>query len=195
MDNKFNEQSYNVINSLFAKLAGIFPAFAKAWPTAVEFESAKKNWLLALVENDINTLAKLQIGLKKARAFGKPWVPSIGEFIEWCKPTLKDYGLPEPFEAFKEACRNAHSIKYNEACDWTHQAVYHAASLSGMYELDKNQKAFFAYYERACQTVFEGGTLKDIPKLITNMSQEKKCPKTARNALNEMLQKLGKRAN
>ncbi len=70
MDDKFNQQSYNVINSLFAKLAGIFPAFAKAWPTAVEFESAKKNWLLALVENDINTLAKLQIGLKKARALG-----------------------------------------------------------------------------------------------------------------------------
>jgi hypothetical protein len=196
MDDKvFNAESYNVINYLFAELSGIFPAFSKAWPSSKEFESAKRNWLLALIAAKINTGKKLQVGLTNARNYGKPWVPSVGQFIEWCKPTLKDYGLPEPFEAFKEACRNAHSIKYNENCNWTHQAVYHAASLAGMYELDKNQKAFFAYYQRACQTVFEGGTLKDIPKLITNMLQEKKCPKTARNALNEMLQKLGKRAN
>ena len=195
MDDKFTEQSYNVINALFSQLAGIFPAFNKAWPTSVEFEAAKKNWLLALVENNINTMNKLQIGLKKARALGKPWVPSIGEFIEWCKPTLKDYGLPEPFEAYREACRKAIDIKYNSNPSWTHQAVYDAASKTGMFELEKKQKEFLVYYERACQTVFEGGRLKDLPKLIPNMPEEKKCPKTARNALNEILQNLGKRVN
>ncbi len=193
MDDKFNEQSYNVINSLFAKLAGIFPAFSKAWPTAVEFESAKKNWLLALVENDINTLAKLQIGLKKARALGRPWVPSIGEFIEWCKPRLEDYGMPELFEAYKEACRNAHDVKYNYPCNWSHQAVYHAAIETGIYELEKKFDAFKVYYQRACQTVFDGGTLKDLPKLIPNMPEEKKCPIIARNALNDILKQLGKK--
>lgn len=192
-DSIFNKDSYAFINELFKELAGIFPAFSRAWPTPSEFESAKRNWLMALIEENINTSHKIQIGLKKARLYGKPWVPSIGEFIEWCKPTLKDYGLPEPFEAFKEACRNAHDIKFNVQCNWAHQAVYHAASLAGMYELDKNQKAFFAYYERACQTVFDGGTLKDIPKLIPNMPQEKKCPVMAKNALQDMLIKLGKK--
>jgi hypothetical protein len=192
MDDKFTEQSYNVINALFSQLASIFPAFNKAWPTPIEFEVAKKNWLLALVENNINTMAKLQIGLKKARALDKPWVPSVGQFIEWCKPALKDYGLPEPFEAYREACRNAHEVKYNCNALWTHQAIYDAASRTGMFELEKKQKEFLIYYERACQTVFEGGTLKDLPKLIPNMPEEKRCPKTAKNALNEMLQKLGK---
>lgn len=194
-EKKFNADSYQVINTLFNQLESIFPAFMKAWPNEDVLKAGKKNWLLALVENNINTLEKLQIGLKKARQYGKPWVPSIGEFIQWCKPSLQDYGLPEPFEAFKEACRNAHGVKYNENCTWTHQAVYHAASLAGMYELDKNKNAFLTYYELACKTVFDGGVLKDLPKLIPNIPQEKKCPKTAKIALNEMLQKLGKKTN
>ena len=191
MDDKFTEQSYNVINALFSQLAGIFPAFNKAWPTPVEFEAAKKNWLLALVENNINTMTKLQIGLKKARALGSPWVPSIGEFIEWCKPTLKDYGLPEAFEAYREACRNAHEVKYGCETKWSHQAVYDAASRTGMFELEKKQKEFLIYYERACQTVFEGGRLKDLPKLITNQPEEKSSPQTALNALKSMKSILG----
>jgi len=194
-DKVFNTESYNVINYLFTELSGIFPAFSKAWPTPKEFESAKRNWLLALIDAKINTGKKLQIGLTNARNYGKPWVPSVGQFIEWCKPTLKDYGLPEPFEAYREACRKAIDIKYNSNASWTHQAVYDAASRTGMFELEKKQKEFLVYYERACQTVFEGGRLKDLPKLIPNMPQEKKCPKTARNALNEMLQNLGKRVN
>jgi hypothetical protein len=193
MDDKFNEQSYNVVNLLFSQLAAIFPAFSKAWPTKTEFEAAKLNWLLALVENNVNTMTKLQIGLKKARALGKPWIPSIGEFIEWCKPTLKDYGLPEPFEAFKEACKNAYDFKYNCNPSWSHQAVYDAASRTGLLELEKKQNEFMIYYERACQTVFDGGTLKDLPKLIPNIPEEKKCPIIARNALNDILKHLGKK--
>jgi hypothetical protein len=195
MDDRFTEQSYNVINSLFSQLAGIFPAFNKAWPTPVEFEAAKKNWLLALVENNINTMTKLQIGLKKARALGRPWIPSIGEFIEWCKPTLKDYGLPEPNDAFREACRNGYDLKYNSNPSWSHQAVFHAASETGFFDLEKNKDAFLVYYERACKIVFNGGALKDLPKLIPNMRVEKSSPITAKNALKDILQKLGKKVD
>lgn len=194
-DSIFNKDSYAFINQLFNELAGIFPAFSKAWPTPSEFESAKRNWLMALIEADVNSNHKIQLGLKKARKYSSPWIPSVGQFIEWCKPTLKDYGLPEPFEAYKEACRKAIDIKYNSNPSWTHQAVYDAASRTGMFELEKKQKEFMIYYERACQTVFEGGTLKDLPKLIPNMPEEKKCPITAKNALNGLLQKLGKRAD
>ena len=105
-NNKFNTNSCHVINALFKQLESIFPSFMRAWPNEEILQNAKKNWLLAFVEANVNSFHHLQIGLKKARHHPKSWVPTAGEFIQWCKPTLKDYGLPEPFEAYREACRN-----------------------------------------------------------------------------------------
>jgi len=193
MDDKvFNAESYNVINYLFAELSGIFPAFSKAWPSSKEFESAKRNWLLALIAAKINTGKKLQVGLTNARNYGKPWVPSVGQFIEWCKPTLKDYGLPEPFVAYREACKNGYDIKYGVEVVWSHAAVYHAGNETGWFEIEKLQELFLANYEIACRIVFEGGTLRDLPKLIPKQPPEKSSPETAKNGFNQLFQILGK---
>lgn len=192
-NNKFNTDSYHVINILFTKLEAIFPAFMRAWPSEELLNEAKKNWLLAFVEANVNSMRHLQIGLKKARHHPKKWVPTVGEFIEWCKPTLKDFGLPEPFIAYREACKNGYDIKYGTDVVWSHPAVYHAGNETGWFEIEKLQELFLTNYEIACRIVFEGGRLKDIPKLIPKHTPEKSSPETAKNGFNQLFEILGKK--
>ena len=182
-EKKFNTDSYQVINLLFKELESIFPNFMRAWPTEEILETAKINWLLAFVEANVNSMRHLQIGLKKARHHPKSWIPSVGEFIQWCRPTLKDFNLPEPFVAYREACKNAYDLKYDEHVNWSHPAVYHAGCETGWFEIDKLEKLFLANYDMACKIVFEGGRLKELPKLITQEPLQKSSPETALNAL------------
>lgn len=192
-DKKFNADSYHVINALFKQLESIFPSFMRAWPTEDVLQTAKKNWLLAFVETNVNSMKHLQVGLKKARHHPRSWVPTVGEFIEWCKPTMQDYGLPEPQMAFREACKNGYDLKYNAHVTWSHPAVYHAGCETGWFEIEKLEKLFLANYDMACRIVFEGGTLRDLPKLISMQPLEKSSPETAKKGFNELFQILGKK--
>jgi hypothetical protein len=192
-DKKFNADSYHVINALFRELEAIFPNFMRAWPNESILKTAKTNWLLAFVEANVNSMRHLQIGLKKARSHPKSWVPTVGEFIEWCKPTMQDYGLPEPQMAFREACKNGYDLKYNADVTWSHPAVYHAGCETGWFEIEKLEKLFLANYEMACRIVFEGGALRDLPKLIPIQPKERSSPETAKRCLSELFQILGKK--
>lgn len=190
-DKKFNADSYHVINALFRELEAIFPNFMRAWPSESILKTAKTNWLLAFVEANVNSMRHLQIGLKKARSHPKSWIPTVGEFIDWCKPTLKDFGLPEPFVAFREACKNGYDMKYGEHVTWSHPAVFHAGSETGWFNIEKSEKLFLANYEMTCRIVFEGGTLRDLPKLIPKQPLEKSSPEIASKSLDEIKKILG----
>jgi len=110
--------------------------------------------------------------MKKARAAGKPWLPSPGEFCEWCKPTAEDYGLPSLESAFKHArseCGKSVQIRR-----WKHQAVYLASSATGTYDLksladnDKNFKyvkaRFTEEYNLLVERVIDGEVLEVPPE-------------------------------
>lgn len=84
----FDKRDAEVINALFLQLQGIFPGFRQAWSTDALFESAKKEWAKAFVQAGINNTDKISIGIAKCRLMTTPWVPSIGQFIEMCKPEV-----------------------------------------------------------------------------------------------------------
>lgn len=51
-----------------------------------EIESqARQEWLKGLVENGINSDQQINGGLAKCRAHNSPFLPSIGQFVTWCK--------------------------------------------------------------------------------------------------------------
>lgn len=98
-------ETASVINWLFHELKGIFPAFRQAWPSDDEFECAKKHWLLAIQEAGLTQIEQLKLGLKRGRASGRDFAPNPGTFIEWCRPTVEELGLPCMDEAFQIAIR------------------------------------------------------------------------------------------
>lgn len=187
-----NEIEYNatakLINELFLEIKARCPAWPQSWPNLDIERRSKQIWLESLIKNKITNWEHVKIGLGKLRG---SFVPPIDEFISLCKPTMEDYGLPQPFEAFRECCHNAASIRYNDPVTWSHQAVYHAGSQTGLMEIEKLKDLFLINYEIACKIVFEGGRLKDLPKLIPNKPEEKKDPEIALNSINKLKSMLG----
>jgi hypothetical protein len=57
---------------------------------------AKAEWFKGLIENNITTDLQIEAGLAKARTHNSPFLPSIGQFVAWCKESTGDQ-LP-PFE-------------------------------------------------------------------------------------------------
>lgn len=108
----------------------------------------------------------IQKGLSKSLDTGIQWIPSPGEFCEWCKPCAEDYGLPSKESAFTEA-RNE-SAKALEFRRWSHDVVRIAASNTGYHELktlaDNSpryrdvSKAFCAEYDSLANRFMSGET-------------------------------------
>ncbi|MCG3743112.1 hypothetical protein EXA18_06365 [Vibrio cincinnatiensis] len=89
-----------LVNNLFAELQVIFPAWRLAFPTQAALDNAKRTWTLALFENGIHHGTQIKAGLRKARASGSPHMPSVGQFMSWCRPSAEDLGLPSIEQAF-----------------------------------------------------------------------------------------------
>ena len=142
-----SQHAAQVVNDVFAELQVVFPAWQFAFPTPATLTQAKKSWSKAFIEQGIITKAQLDMGFVKARQWGKPFLPSIGQFCDWCKPTLADFGLPEPDKAFAEA---SNKVRFAKDLTWSDPAVYLAAIDVGSWSFS-NLKAseVFKLFERS----------------------------------------------
>ena len=158
-----------VVNDVFAELQVVFPAWKFAFPTPATITQAKKSWTKAFIEQGITTKAQLELGFVKARQWGKPFLPSIGQFCEWCKPTLADFGLPEPDKAFVEA---SNKVRFAKDFKWSHPAVYLAAMDVGHWSFSNLKtrdilKLFERSYGIIVKRVMNGEDLTtEIPKAL-----------------------------
>lgn len=154
-----------VVNSLFAELQCIFPAWKQAWPDEDALNAAKRSWIKGFMHAGINSLEQIQFGVEQCRRSGEQFAPSVGQFIKWCQPTPEMLGLPEAGKAYREACANAHPAANRI---WTHPAVHHAACETGFYELanlpeERSRKLFNRNYAITVRMVMNGEALREIP--------------------------------
>lgn len=132
-------QTAEVVNDLFRRLRGIFPAWRQAWPSTEALDSAKAEWIKEFAEAGIRTLLQIEFGIQKCRKLKKPFAPSVGEFIAMCVQSPEDFGMPAPADAWLEALMGTYS----------HEAVKLAAEATGLFDLraakqeDKGLRARF----------------------------------------------------
>ena len=88
-----SENTAALVNQVFSELQAIFPAWRHAYPDTPTLDAAKRTWTLALFENQIRSVEQINTGLRKARKSGSPHIPSVGQFVTWCKPSAEDFGL------------------------------------------------------------------------------------------------------
>lgn len=86
-----------LINKLFKCMAAIKPAWKQAFDNTERANDAKREWLTAFQQNNINTIEQLEKGLAEARRDPSPFLPSIGQFIVWCKDEESDASLEMRF--------------------------------------------------------------------------------------------------
>lgn len=51
---------------------------------------SKAEWFKGLIENNITSDLQIDAGLAKARTHNSPFLPSIGQFISWCKDSTEE---------------------------------------------------------------------------------------------------------
>lgn len=116
------QQVAEVFNSLFSQLRATFPAAIANFRTQDEFDEFRRQWLLAFSENGITTLAQVAAGMRVARQQERPFLPSPGQFVAWCRAEeCAAVGLPDQaalMDLFYRYCRTRGSYPDAESFPW-----------------------------------------------------------------------------
>ena len=139
-------QTAEVVNDLFRRLRGIFPAWRQAWPSTEALDAAKSEWIKEFAAEGIRTLEQIEFGIQKCRKSKKPFAPSVGEFIAMCIPSPEDFGMPTAAGAWVEALMGVYS----------HEAVKLAAEATGLFDLraaKQEDKGLRARFDRSYEVI------------------------------------------
>lgn len=79
------EQTAEIFNALFSSLRAAFPAAMAGFREQSEFNELRRQWVMAFQENGITTMEQVAAGMRVARRQEKPFLPSPGQFVAWCK--------------------------------------------------------------------------------------------------------------
>lgn len=160
-------QTAEVVNDLFRRLRGIFPAWRQAWPSTEALDAAKAEWIKEFADEGIRTLEQIEFGIQKCRKLKKPFAPSVGEFIAMCVPGPEDFGMPSAAGAWMEALMEIYS----------HEGVKIAAIATGLFDLrsakqeDKGLRQRFDHnYAVVIRRAQEGQPLDG--KILTGIGHE-----------------------
>ncbi|NMZ13291.1 Replication protein P [Pseudomonas proteolytica] len=172
-------QTVEVVNDLFRRLRGIFPAWRQAWPSTEALDAAKAEWIKEFADAGIRTLEQIEFGIQKCRKLKKPFAPSVGEFIAMCVPGPEDFGMPSVAGAWMEALMETYS----------HNGVKIAAVATGLFDLrsakqeDKGLRQRFDHnYAVVIRRAQEGQPLDG--KILTGIGHDSQ--KTAFDLANEL---------
>lgn len=113
LQNKVPPIVKTIVDSLFEQLAFVFPAWRYTWDSEEKIKGAKKEWVKAFFENDINTKEQISHGLKKARKMDSDFLPSCGKFVSWCNPSPEDLGYPSEQRALMLCVTHRNKAKMN----------------------------------------------------------------------------------
>ena len=160
--------SAQVVNALFAELKAIHPAWRSAWPNVESENNAKRSWTKAFTSVGMCSIEQIRYGIERCRANGNPFMPSVGEFLNWCRPTPENMGLPSVERAYLQACAASHPAADSSRL---HPAVWHAACETGLYLLarqaeSKSRPAFERAYALTIEMIIRGEPLREIPKAL-----------------------------
>lgn len=147
------EHDTKTVSRLLEQLKAVFPAWQRAYPTEELQRSALAEWTRALVDAGCTTREQLQLGMRVARSKPHPWIPSTGEFIQWCQVTPESLGLPTLDTALVEVRTRR----------YTHPAVELAAKATSWerqtLSLDAYQPVFEQAYSQLLRRVVAGEDL------------------------------------
>ena len=182
------------INDLFKELRLIRSAWRQAWPDKETYQAAKVQWMQAFLDEGIRTQGQIEFGMVKARKQVSDFIPSPGQFIEWCKPTPEMLGLPPLAAAHREACRNAHPGMAGQG-KWSHDAVWHTAKECGFESLNKldsalSLKLFDRNYTITIRRLLDGLPLQAMPKALPARVDGRITPEVGNVALAALRSRL-----
>lgn len=87
---------------------------------------AKRQWSLGLIEARLTNVDAIKSGLAKARRSKNPFLPSVGQFIEWCHEAMRErIAFPSLDSVIVQMVRYQNLRKYSSPVDFEiHPVAY-----------------------------------------------------------------------
>ncbi|MCT9843536.1 replication protein P [Leclercia adecarboxylata ATCC 23216 = NBRC 102595] len=121
------EQTAEIFNALFSALRAAFPAAMAGFREQSDFNELRRQWVLAFQENGITTMAQVAAGMRIARRQEKPFLPSPGQFIAWCKEgrSLLGFSVDDVMTEYWKWRRLVFRFPTSEQYPWPAPVLYH----------------------------------------------------------------------
>lgn len=170
------EQVAEIFNDLFSQLRATFPAAMSALRSQEEFNEFRRQWLLAFGENGITSSKQVDAGMRVARRQEKPFLPSPGQFVTWCRDESAIVaGLPttqELVDLIYQYARNRSRYPDAESYPWKSNAhywlvttVYSVMRAQSLSDSEMCQRAVVEL-EKMAKRIARGETIPDPVKGI-----------------------------
>lgn len=120
------EQVALVINDVFGQLLAAFPA-ATANREQSEMDEIRRQWVLAFMENGITSMAQVDAGMRVARKQVRPFLPSPGQFVAWCKQSGGALGITvdQVIAEYWDWRNRSFEFSSSEQFPWSQPVMYH----------------------------------------------------------------------
>lgn len=162
------DQVRDFINDLFRALKACYPAWRQAFSTEQEYKDARLMWTRAMAEAGIRSMEQVRKGVEAARRDPSDFMPGPGKFVQWCKPSPDELGMPTMPNAWREVCDNCHHILDHE---WSHPGVYEAGRRMGWFVLRTSggdRRDFAKHYAEVVEEI-TNGVVFELPSDTGNL--------------------------
>lgn len=179
MEKDLDPMTILVVNRLFNFFEALCPGFEKQYSgNEKKLKTQKIHFTRAFMDESISDIKQIEFGIKKCRRESPINTPTIGQFLNWCKPSMEDLGLlckEKAFDRSSEFMREGHLPDLSPE---QNMLLKHAVRESGTFflknnSMDKTQPVFYRNYEIAVRD-FIAGKLQSIPKGIEDKVAETK---------------------
>lgn len=120
------EQVAQIINGVFTQLLAAFPA-ALAGRDQTDMDEIRRQWVMAFAENGVTTMEQVDAGMRVARRQAKPFLPSPGQFVAWCKQSGGALGITvdQVIAEYWDWRNRSFEFTSSEQFPWSQPALYH----------------------------------------------------------------------
>ncbi|MFA2035413.1 replication protein P [Escherichia coli] len=120
------QQVAQIINGVFSQLLATFPA-SLANRDQNELNEIRRQWVLAFRENGITTMEQVSAGMRVARRQERPFLPSPGQFVAWCKQSGGALGITvdQVITEYWDWRNRSFEFTSSEHFPWSQPVMYH----------------------------------------------------------------------
>jgi len=192
-----SEQDRKIINYIFHKLQAICPAWQQSLAGMSHDEkekllkTQKREWLSSLMAAGINQRHVIDYALNCVKESGNPFLPTIGQFIGWCREGSLPEGILTPHKAYKEVTEYQCLPREQRKPQGLSPEVYHTlVSLADIHawrhmSKDKHKEYWESEYQRTLELLRAGGQLKQAPEPVKSI-EKTHTPMNKDKAINEL---------
>lgn len=144
-----NSPAAQIVNQVLKQLIAAKPAHKQALSARGAVAEWKRSWTQAFALHGIRTLEQIELGIKRAQLDPSPFMPSIGQFIQWCNPSeLSEVDVLEAFTRMIERKKPLTDVEHAVRLKCAYQCRNQLSQDKALALFTSHMKAFSAKQAR-----------------------------------------------